>query len=96
MGNFATYGRFTVSGIQGLGMVLEVELDREGRFLSGRILPTRQHGEGIPQPDPRNEVISLVRKLTAQDFPKTGAQITEDGVISPRGKPSMSSQQDAP
>jgi Bacterial capsule synthesis protein PGA_cap len=96
MGNFATYGRFTVSGIQGMGMVLEVELDRDGRFLSGRILPTRQHGEGIPQPDPRGEVISLVRKLTAQDFPKTGAQITEDGVISPRGKPSVSSQQSAP
>jgi poly-gamma-glutamate capsule biosynthesis protein CapA/YwtB (metallophosphatase superfamily) len=96
MGNFATYGRFTVTGIQGLGMVLEVELDREGRFLSGRILPTRQHGEGIPQPDPQGGVISLVRKLTAQDFPATGAQITEDGVISPRGKPSMSSQRSTP
>lgn len=96
MGNFATYGRFTVTGVQGLGMVLEVELDREGRFLSGRILPTRQHGEGIPAPDPAGGVISLVRKLTAQDFPKTGAQIAEDGVISPQGKPSLSSQRSAP
>jgi tetratricopeptide (TPR) repeat protein len=96
MGNFATYGRFTVTGVQGLGMVLEVELDRDGRFLSGRILPTLQHGEGIPAPDPEGGVISLVRKLTAQDFPKTGAQITEDGVISPRGKPSLSSQRSTP
>jgi len=96
MGNFATYGRFTVSGLQGLGMVLEVELDREGRFLSGRILPTRQHGEGIPAPDPDGGVTSLVRKLTAQDFPQTGAQISEDGVISPRGKTSVSTQRGTP
>jgi poly-gamma-glutamate capsule biosynthesis protein CapA/YwtB (metallophosphatase superfamily) len=96
MGNFATYGRFTVTGVQGLGMVLEVELDREGRFLSGRILATRQHGEGIPEPDPQGGVISLVRKLTAQDFPQSGAQISEEGVISPRGKASLSSQRGTP
>ncbi|WP_224240536.1 CapA family protein [Hyalangium gracile] len=96
MGNFATYGRFTLTGNQGLGMVLEVELDRAGRFLSGRILPTRQEGEGIPVPDPRNAVISLVRKLTAEDFPQTGAQIAEDGVLSPRGKAALSTQKDAP
>lgn len=96
MGNFATYGRFTVSGLQGLGMVLEVELDGQGRFLSGRILPTKQHGEGIPAPDPQGGVTALVRKLTAQDFPQSGAQISEDGVISPRGPPSASSQRGSP
>jgi poly-gamma-glutamate capsule biosynthesis protein CapA/YwtB (metallophosphatase superfamily) len=84
MGNFATYGRFTLTGAQGLGMVLEVELDHEGHYLSGRILPTQQHGQGLPAPDPQGGVISLVRKLTAQDFPRTGAQISEDGAISPR------------
>lgn len=96
LGNFATYGRFTVTGVQGLGMVLEVELDREGRYLSGRIFPTRQHGEGIPAPDPDGGVTSLVRKLTAQDFPLTGARISEDGVISPVGKPSASLQRGTP
>ncbi|WP_224368504.1 CapA family protein [Hyalangium versicolor] len=92
MGNFATYGRFTLTGAQGLGMVLEVELDRAGRFLSGRILPTRQQGEGLPVPDPKNGVISLVRKLTSQDFPQTGAQISEDGTLAPRGKAAVTSQ----
>ncbi len=96
MGNFATYGRFTLTGAQGLGMVLEVELDRAGQFLSGRILPTRQLGEGLPEPDPKNGVISLVRKLTAEDFPQTGAQISEDGTISPRGRSSVSLQQGSP
>lgn len=97
MGNFATYGRFTLTGAQGLGMVLEVELDRAGRYLSGRILPTRQQGEGLPVPDSNNGVISLVRKLTTQDFPQTGAQIAEDGTVSPRGgKAPVTSQQASP
>jgi hypothetical protein len=96
MGNFATYGRFTLTGPQGLGMVLEVELDRAGHYLSGRILPTRQLGQGLPEPDPKKGVISLVRKLTAEDFPQTGAQISEDGAISPRGRTAISSQQGSP
>jgi hypothetical protein len=96
MGNFATYGRFNLRGAQGLGMVLEVELDARGRFLSGRILPTRQEGEGIVVPDQTGGVISLVRRLSAQDFPQTGAQVADDGTLSPRGKAKLSAQQDAP
>lgn len=84
MGNFATYGSFNLKGPQGLGMVVDVELDSQGRFRSGRILPTRQEGKGIPQPDPSGEVIPLVRRLTGEDFPQTGALVGTDGSISPR------------
>ncbi|RYZ39884.1 MAG: CapA family protein [Myxococcaceae bacterium] len=87
MGNFATYGRFNLKGPQGLGMVLEVELDSQGRFSNGRILPTKQVGEGITQPDPDANVVSLVRKLSQEDFPDTGARIADDGRLSPRKAP---------
>jgi hypothetical protein len=87
MGNFATYGSFNLKGPQGLGMVVDVELDAQGRFRSGRILPTRQEGKGIPVPDPSGEVIPLVRRLTGEDFPDTGALIGSDGTISPRKGP---------
>ncbi|RKG99289.1 CapA family protein [Corallococcus sp. CA053C] len=87
MGNFATYGRFNLKGPQGLGMVLEVELDSRGRFSTGRILPTKQVGEGIAQPDPDANVVSLVRKLSNEDFPDTGARIADDGRLSPRKAP---------
>lgn len=87
MGNFATYGPFNIRGPQGLGMVVEVELDGQGRFLSGRILPTRQEGKGIPVPDPERQVVQLVRQLTAEDFPDTGARVGEDGVIAPPKAP---------
>ncbi len=84
MGNFATYGSFNLKGPQGLGMIVDVELDSQGRFRAGRILPTKQEGRGIPVPDAAAEVIPLVRRLTGEDFPETGAQIGSDGVISPR------------
>ncbi|RKH51001.1 CapA family protein [Corallococcus sp. AB050B] len=87
MGNFATYGRFNLKGPQGLGMILEVELDANGRFSNGRILPTKQVGEGITWPDPDANVVSLVRKLTTEDFPETGARIADDGRLSPRKSP---------
>ncbi|WP_164021514.1 CapA family protein [Pyxidicoccus trucidator] len=92
MGNFATYGRFTLTGAQGLGMVLEVELDGQGRFSSGRILPTKQVDKGIAVPDPSGAVIKLVRGLTADDFPETGARISEDGTVKPAAKGPVSSR----
>ncbi|PSQ83978.1 MAG: hypothetical protein BRD44_02615 [Bacteroidetes bacterium QS_7_67_15] len=69
LGNFATYGRFNLSGPLGLGMVLEAELGPAGRFLGGRLLPTRQIGEGVPVPDRRGEAVRLVRRLSRADFP---------------------------
>jgi poly-gamma-glutamate capsule biosynthesis protein CapA/YwtB (metallophosphatase superfamily) len=82
LGNFATYGSFNLKGPQGLGMIADVELDGRGRFLAGRLLPTRQEGRGIPQPDPSAEVLPLVRRLTAEDFPTSGARVSPEGVIS--------------
>lgn len=81
LGNFSTYGRFNLTGNQGLGAVVEVSLDREGKFLSGKILGTTQEGEGIPTPDASNAAADLVRMLTTADFPATGAQIAQDGSI---------------
>lgn len=82
LGNFATYGPFNLSGPNGVGAVLEVQLDEAGRFLGGRIFPTRQVGEGVPQKDPAAEAVDLVRLLTASDFPQTGVVVASDGTLS--------------
>ncbi|WP_342377648.1 CapA family protein [Myxococcus stipitatus] len=92
LGNFATYGRFNLQGPQGLGMVLEVELDREGRFTTGRVLPTKQVDQGIAIPDERGAVLKLLRDLTATDFPDSGARILEDGTIRPAGRGPVSAR----
>ena len=80
LGNFATYGRFSLGGPLGLGLVLEATLGPDGRFLGGRILSTRQLGEGVPVPDRRRqEAAALVRRLSAQDFPGTPLALLPGG-----------------
>ncbi len=81
LGNFATYGRFNIRGPSGLGVVLETLLAADGKFLSGRLLSTRQEGRGVPVPDETGEAADLIRQLSMQDFPKTGILIAQDGTL---------------
>ena len=81
LGNFATYGRFTIRGATALAPILDVTLSPEGAFEAGRILAARQVGEGIPEPDPSGEVIGLMRALSATDFPESEATVEADGRI---------------
>ena len=81
LGNFATYGRFNLSGNLGVGAVLEVVMDRDGRFVGGKVLPSKQAGEGIPMRDPSGAAIDLVRTLSADDFPGTAVQVAQDGAL---------------
>src|SRR5215217_7145871 len=92
LGNFATYGRFNLKGPQGLGMVLEVELDSAGDFTAGRVLATKQVDKGIAVPDEKGAVIKLLQDLTAEDFPDSGARISEDGTLRRQGKGPVSTR----
>lgn len=81
LGNFATYGRFNLKGPNALAPLLEVALDRKGRFLNGRIHSAIQLGEGGPLPDPEGRAAQRMRELTREDFPEAGVRILEDGRI---------------
>lgn len=82
MGNFATYGRFNLSGPLKVGVVLEVELAKDGAFVKGKLLPTVQVGEGIPVKDAEARAVKTSIALTALDFPKSGLKIGADGTLS--------------
>lgn len=75
LGNFATYGRFDLSGALGFTVMLEVQLADDGRFAGGRLIPTKQEGKGVPKPDETGRGAKLVKQLTELDFPKTGVHI---------------------
>lgn len=83
LGNFATYGRFNLSGPLKIGAVLEVELAKDGKFARGKLLPTQQEGEGIPKKDPQARAVKLAADLTALDFPKTGVKVAANGELTP-------------
>ena len=84
LGNFATYGRFNLSGPLGLSAVLEVVLDNEGKLVKGQIHPVKQIGEGIPKKDPTGEAIAKWRSLSEADFGQGAPVIAQDGTLAPR------------
>jgi poly-gamma-glutamate capsule biosynthesis protein CapA/YwtB (metallophosphatase superfamily) len=82
LGNFATYGGMNLTGPNGLTLVLEVRLARDGAFLGGRIHPARQERPGGPKLDPEGAIVPLVRDLSRADFGPTAVQVADDGTLS--------------
>jgi poly-gamma-glutamate capsule biosynthesis protein CapA/YwtB (metallophosphatase superfamily) len=81
LGNFATYGRFNLRGPNGIAPVVQVNTDRTGRFLSGRVTSICQPGEGGPEPDPLDRALTRIRELTEADFPGQDLEIETDGSL---------------
>ena len=81
MGNFATYSRFNLSGPNGLAPLIELELSKEGAFLSGQIHSAKQLGEGGPTMDSTNAAAKEIKRLTLLDIPEAPIVISEEGKI---------------
>jgi len=82
LGNFMGYRTLSTVAELGWSLVLEVELDRQGNFMAGKIHPLQLTADGVPKPDPQGKTIRLMRSLTKKDFPKTPLTIKDDGTIS--------------
>jgi len=83
LGNFATYGGMNLTGPNGLTLVLEARLAKDGTFVGGFIHPARQERPGGPLPDPSGAVVGLVRQLSEQDFGPTAVTVGDDGRLTP-------------
>lgn len=81
LGNFATYGWFQLAGATAETLVLEVKIDAEGKFLSGKINSFVLRGKGILTKDDANSATSTIRRLSQLDFPATAPKIANDGTI---------------
>lgn len=82
LGNFATYGWFSLKAETSLTMILEANLSFDGKFLGGKIHAGKQEGRGGPTLDPAGEAIRKVRSLTQTDFSSTAPKVADDGTIS--------------
>jgi hypothetical protein len=82
LGNFATYSRFNLSGPNGLAPLIELELTKEGEFISGQIHSAKQLGEGGPTMDPTHAAAKEIKRLTLLDIPEAPIVISDEGKIS--------------
>lgn len=81
MGNFATYGRFNLRGVNGLAPIIEIKVDKNGEFKNGKIISTKQLGEGGPVLDKDQKVLQEIIELTASDLPESPILIDSEGNI---------------
>ena len=81
LGNFCTYGRFNVRGVNGIAPIVSVQLDREGAFLGGQVTPIYQMKTHGPKVDTQNRAITKLQALTQTDFPQTPLVIEDNGVL---------------
>jgi len=81
LGNFATYGRFSLRGISGYAPIVFAELNDKGEFVSGKIHSFKQVGRGGVVLDKKNKSAKLIKKLSKEDFPKSKLKISNTGVI---------------
>lgn len=81
LGNFCTFGRFSLAGPAGIAPILSIEVDDEGRFVSGQIIPTYQQKHHGPKFDPQGRATKAIIELTRTDFPETPLHILPDGRI---------------
>jgi len=72
LGNFLTYGNMKISGINGVNVILQAELENStGDFIRGRVTSMQQVGNGIPSLDETQEGFHLIKNLTSEDIPKS-------------------------
>ena len=81
LGNFCTYGRFNLSGPNGIAPIVNITVDTTGRFLSGWIIPVSQSWSGGVKIDGKRRVISRIRELMSEDFPDAVITVSDNGEI---------------
>lgn len=82
LGNFAGYKAFSLGGPLSTGGILRVTLRGDGKFETGRLVPTHLVGAGLPAIDPAEAAHGVVRTLSGEDFGARAAKISSDGILS--------------
>jgi poly-gamma-glutamate capsule biosynthesis protein CapA/YwtB (metallophosphatase superfamily) len=83
LGNFVGYETLSTVGTLGYSLILKAQMDADGNFVGGRIIPVALDGHGIPKLDDFFQSVVLIRNLTQSDFPQSPVRIDDMGYILP-------------
>lgn len=82
LGNFNTYGRFSLIGKKGIAPLLDIKLDRNGNFIHAKVISIKQDKINGLQIDYDQKAFLELRKLSNLDFPDTELDFRKLGEIS--------------
>ena len=81
LGNFWTFGRFNLRGMNGLAPVVDLAVARDGALRRARIVSALQAAPGGPRLDPTGAAAELMGRQSARDLPEAGIEIGADGEV---------------
>ncbi|MFA0964776.1 CapA family protein [Roseivirga sp. BDSF3-8] len=81
LGNFLTYGRFNLRGVNGIAPIVKVFTDGNGKFYKAKVTSIIQRGAGGPVVDTQDRAWKKLKELTQEDFPEVPLYFEEGGVI---------------
>lgn len=82
LGNFCTYSRMKVSGVNGLAPILKITTTPRGAFVKGEIIPCHQIKGIGTRYDHSKKSIKKLQELTKIDIPEANITISDQGEIS--------------
>ena len=83
LGNFCTYSRIKISGVNGYAPIIKISTTPFGKFIKGKIHAGHQIKGIGTRLDPNNRAIEKIKNLTLIDFPKNKLTISAQGDILP-------------
>ena len=83
MGNFCTYDRVNISGVNGLAPIFKIYMTKEGEFIKGELISTYQEKFKPVRVDDQKRVLKVVQNLTKTDLPEMSnvMSIDDNGLI---------------
>ncbi|MFA5012104.1 MAG: CapA family protein [Ignavibacteria bacterium] len=79
LGNFCTYGKFSLAGVQGIAPIIKVFLTKKGVFIKSEITSIKQIRRGFPTIDENETALKTIIRLTEKNFGKNAVKF--DGNI---------------
>lgn len=82
LGNFLGYEVLSTAGPAGVGAIVTLRLAADGTWDGGALVGTVMADPGVPQIDPAQQALAMVRDLSRADFGPCGVGISASGELS--------------
>ncbi len=83
LGNFCTYGKFSLAGPQGIAPIIKVYMKKNGEFMKAEVTSVKQVRRGFPVIDESETALKTLKKLTKTDFGESSFKINGSEFLKP-------------